>query len=157
MIYRQFILVLLTFFLLPKAQAQLDSSVWNESHFKEMKFRSIGPALMAGRIADIAIHPEDDNVWYVAVGSGGVWKTKNAGTSWTPIFDEQPVYSIGCVAIDPNNPNIIWVGSGENVGGRHVGYGDGIYRSLDGGKSWENMGLKKIRTHIQNYHPSYEL
>ena len=97
---------------------------------------------MSGRIADIAIHPTDENVWYIAVGSGGVWKTENAGTTWTPLFDKQSVYSTGCITIDPSNPHIVWVGTGENVGGRHVGYGDGIYRSDDGGKSWKNMGLE---------------
>ncbi|NNC94851.1 MAG: glycosyl hydrolase, partial [Chitinophagales bacterium] len=121
-----------------------------------IKFRSIGPAFMSGRIADIAIHPEDENVWYVAVGSGGVWKTTNSGVTWKPMFDKQASYSIGCVTIDPNNPHIIWVGSGENVGGRHVGYGDGIYKSMDGGSSWKNMGLKssehlsKIIVHPDN-------
>jgi len=120
------------------------------------KFRSIGPALMSGRIADIAIHPENSHTWYVAVGSGGVWKTENAGTTWNPIFDNQGSYSIGCITIDPTNPHVIWVGTGENVGGRHVGYGDGIYRSLDGGASWKNMGLKasehisKIVVHPEN-------
>jgi len=107
-----------------------------------LKFRSIGPALMSGRIADIAIHPSDPSIWYVAVGSGGVWKTINAGTTWKPIFDEQDSYSIGCVVVDPSNPEIVWVGTGENVGGRHVGFGDGVYRSSDGGSSWENVGLE---------------
>jgi hypothetical protein len=78
----------------------------------------------------------------VAVGSGGVWKTANRGTTWAPVFDGQGAYSIGSVTIDPNNRHTIWVGTGENVSGRHVGYGDGVYRSLDGGASWENMGLK---------------
>lgn len=110
--------------------------------FAGLKFRNIGPAFTSGRIADIAVHPEDDNVWYLAVGSGGVWKTTNAGVTWDPIFDDQPSYSTGCVTIDPSNPSTVWVGSGENVGGRHVGYGDGVYRSMDGGKSWKNMGLK---------------
>jgi len=107
-----------------------------------LKFRNIGPAFSSGRIADIAIHPEDEQTWYVAVGSGNVWKTVNAGVTWKPIFDDQPSYSIGCITIDPGNPNTIWVGTGENVGGRHLGYGDGIYRSKDGGKTWKNMGLK---------------
>ncbi|MGC9343216.1 MAG: WD40/YVTN/BNR-like repeat-containing protein, partial [Bacteroidales bacterium] len=114
-----------------------------ESTFTAFKLRSIGPAFMSGRIADIAIHPEDDNLWYVAVGSGGVWKTTNAGVTWESIFDGQGSYSIGCLTIDPNNSNVIWVGTGENVGGRHVGYGDGIYKSEDGGKTWKNMGLKE--------------
>ncbi len=114
-----------------------------ESTFSEFKLRNIGPAFMSGRIADIAIHPEDDNLWYVAVGSGGVWKTLNAGVTWESIFDGQGSYSIGCLTIDPNNPHTIWVGTGENVGGRHVGYGDGIYKSEDGGATWKNMGLKK--------------
>ena len=110
--------------------------------FKGLEFRNIGPALMSGRIADIAIHPNDFSIWYVAVGSGGVWKTTNSGTTWQPIFDEEKSYSTGCVVLDPSNPEIVWVGTGENVGGRHVAFGDGIYRSDDGGASWKNMGLK---------------
>ena len=109
--------------------------------FQGLELRGIGPALMSGRIADIAVHPADQSTWYVAVGSGNLWKTTNAGTTWTPIFDDQGSYSIGCVTIDPTRPSTVWVGTGENVGGRHVGYGDGIYRSLDGGASWEKMGL----------------
>ncbi|MDA9571875.1 glycosyl hydrolase [Flavobacteriaceae bacterium] len=104
--------------------------------------RNVGPAFLSGRIADIAVHPNNESIWYVAVGSGGVWKTENAGTTWTPIFDDQPTYTTGCVTLDPSNPEIVWVGSGENVGGRHVAYGDGVYRSLNGGKTWENLGLK---------------
>jgi photosystem II stability/assembly factor-like uncharacterized protein len=109
--------------------------------FQGLELRGIGPALMSGRIADIAIHPQDRSTWYVAVGSGGVWKTVNGGTTWTPVFDEQPSYSIGCLALDPNDPDVVWVGTGENVSGRHVGYGDGVYLSRDGGRTWENKGL----------------
>jgi photosystem II stability/assembly factor-like uncharacterized protein len=109
------------------------------------KFRSIGPAFMSGRISDIAIHPANENIWYVTVGSGNVWKTENAGTTWTPIFEDQGSYSTGCIALDPQRPNIVWLGTGENVGGRHVAYGDGVYRSEDGGKTWKNMGLKESR------------
>ncbi len=117
-------------------------SYLTDSTFNGLKLRNIGPAFMSGRIADIAIHPANDNMWYIAVGSGGVWKTRNAGVTWNPIFDKEKSYSIGCITIDPTNPHVIWVGTGENVGGRHVGYGDGIYRSNDGGDHWENMGLK---------------
>nr|WP_321411861.1 glycosyl hydrolase [uncultured Carboxylicivirga sp.] len=131
-------------------------SLLTDTLFEGLKLRNIGPALMSGRIADLAIHPKNDNVWYVAVGSGGVWKTINAGTTWQPLFDKQKVYSIGCISIDPVNPHTIWVGTGENVGGRHVGFGDGIYRSDDDGASWNNMGLKhsehisKIIIHPKN-------
>ena len=118
------------------------NDIWADENFDGLEFRSIGPALMSGRIADIAIHPKDESIWYIAVGSGGVWKTVNAGVTWTPIFDDQGSYSIGCVTIDPSNPHIVWVGTGEDQGGRHFGYGDGVYRSEDGGKSWTNMGLK---------------
>ncbi len=106
-----------------------------------LKLREVGPATMGGRIADIAIHPSNPSTWYVAAGSGNLWKTTNSGTTWTPIFDDQVSYSIGSVSIDPNNPEVIWVGTGENVSGRHVAWGDGIYKSMDGGKSWKNMGL----------------
>lgn len=149
-----FILAVIFSFSLPGVAQKKDSkkdskkeepkdTLFNSSMFSSLKFRNIGPAFMSGRIADIAIHPDDDNTWYVAVGSGGVWKTTNAGVTFKPIFDSQPVYSIGCVTIDPNNPHVVWVGTGENVGGRHVGYGDGIYKSEDGGSTWKNMGLKE--------------
>ncbi|MEZ4388127.1 MAG: glycosyl hydrolase [Candidatus Krumholzibacteriia bacterium] len=107
-----------------------------------LAWRSVGPALMSGRIADIVIHPADPGTWSVGVGSGGVWKTVNAGTTWQSLFDGQGSYSIGCLALDPGNPNTLYVGTGENVGGRHVGYGDGVYRSRDGGRTWENLGLR---------------
>jgi photosystem II stability/assembly factor-like uncharacterized protein len=123
--------------------AQEESSIQSASTFDGLKLRNIGPAFSSGRIADIAIHPEDENCWYVAVGSGGVWKTENSGVTWAPLFDNESSYSIGCVTIDPGNPHTIWVGTGENVGGRHVGFGDGVYKSTDGGKSWKNMGLQQ--------------
>ena len=116
----------------------------DKSHVYEgLKFRGIGPAFMSGRIADVLIHPSNENIWYVAVGSGGVWKTDNAGTTWRPIFDGQKSYSIGCLALDPQNPEIVWVGTGENVGGRHVAWGDGLYKSENGGETWTHMGLPK--------------
>src|SRR5512135_2636001 len=115
----------------------------NEGLLAGLAFRNIGPAIMSGRISDIAIHPLKRHTWYVAVGSGGVWKTENAGASWTPLFDAQGSYSIGCLALDPANPETVWVGTGENVSGRHVGFGDGVYKSLNGGKTWTNTGLGK--------------
>ncbi len=136
--------------------AQMDSTFLKSSTFNGLKFRCIGPSLTSGRIADIAIHPENQNIMYVAVGSGNVWKTTNAGTTWTPIFENQSTYSIGCITLDPSNPHTVWLGTGENVGGRHVGFGDGIYVSYDGGSSWKNKGLKnsehlsKIIVHPEN-------
>ena len=115
---------------------------FNEATFMGLELRGIGPAFMSGRIADIALHPDNPSIWYVAVGSGGVWKTENRGTTWKAIFDDEDAYSIGTITIDPNNPNTIWVGTGENVSGRHVAYGSGVYRSRDNGQSWENMGLE---------------
>lgn len=148
--YILFICTLFLVFILPGNAQEQDAST-----FSGLEFRSLGPALTSGRIADIAMHPVNESIWYVAVGSGGVWKTTNAGTTWTTIFDSQPSYSIGCITIDPSNSETIWVGTGENVGGRHVGFGDGIYVSHDGGKSWKNMGLKKTE-HLSKIivHPS---
>ena len=119
-------------------------TVWTKENFSGLEFRSIGPAFMSGRISDIAIHPDNESVWYVTVGSGNVWKTVNAGVTWTPIFDDQPSYSIGCVTLDPTNPNTVWIGTGENLGGRHFGYGDGVYKSIDGGETWKNLSLIHI-------------
>src|SRR5947209_1122364 len=113
------------------------------SLFNGLKFRSIGPALTSGRIVDLAVNPFNTSEYYVASASGGVWKTTNSGVTYSPVFDDQPSFSIGCVSIDPSNPNVVWVGSGENNNQRVVGYGDGVYKSEDGGKSWKNMGLKQ--------------
>jgi photosystem II stability/assembly factor-like uncharacterized protein len=110
--------------------------------FGGLKLRLVGPALTSGRISAIAVDPKDRGHYYVGAASGGVWKTTNDGTSWTPVFDNEGSYSIGAVALDPKNPGVVWVGTGENNSQRSVGYGDGIYRSDDGGKSWKNMGLK---------------
>src|SRR5690348_15962790 len=108
-----------------------------------LKLRSIGPAMISGRIVDLAVNPRDKKIWYVGVAAGGVWKTINAGTTWTPVFDNQTTYSIGAITIDPKSPNTVWVGTGENNAQRAVAYGDGVYRSTDGGRSWQNMGLRE--------------
>lgn len=116
---------------------------FQSSTFSGLKFRSIGPAITSGRIVDLAVNPKNTSEYYVASASGGVWKTVNAGTTFDPVFDGEASFSIGCVTIDPTNPNTVWVGSGENNNQRVVGYGDGVYKSEDGGKSWKNMGLGK--------------
>ncbi len=110
--------------------------------FSGMRFRSIGPAVTSGRVIAFAVDPNDRTKYYVAVASGGVWKTVNSGTTWTPVFDGEGAFSIGAIALDPKNPATVWVGTGERNSQRSVGYGDGVYRSDDGGKSWRNVGLK---------------
>ena len=110
--------------------------------FKGLALRGIGPAIASGRVGDLAVVPGRRDHWWVAVSSGGVWKTTNAGTTWTPVFDGEASYSIGCLAVDPRNPSQVWVGSGENNSQRSVAFGDGVYRTLDGGAHWQNMGLK---------------
>jgi len=116
---------------------------YDHSTFSGLQLRGIGPAMPSGRIVDIAVDPRDTRTWYLAVASGGVWKTVNAGTTFEPIFDGEGSYSIGCVTIDPNNSLVVWVGTGENNSQRSVAYGDGVYKSIDGGKTWKNAGLAK--------------
>ena len=110
--------------------------------FNGLRFRSIGPAFTSGRVVGFAVEPNNPARYYVAVASGGVWKTINNGATWTPIFDREASYSIGCIVLDPKNPLTVWVGTGENNSQRSVSYGSGVYRSDDGGKTWRNMGLR---------------
>ncbi|HVT03672.1 MAG TPA: glycosyl hydrolase [Thermoanaerobaculia bacterium] len=114
-----------------------------EKTFSGLELRSIGPALTSGRVIDLAVDPHDSRIYYVAAASGGVWKTTNAGTTFNPIFDDQPSFSIGCVTVDPNDSLTVWVGTGENNSQRSVSVGDGLYKSTDGGKSWKNVGLPR--------------
>ncbi len=122
-----------------------ESSKFESSTFSGLKWRSIGPAFTSGRIADIVVNPNNHSEWYIGIASGNIWKTTNNGTTFSPIFDKYGSYSIGCLAIDPKNTHVIWAGTGENNHQRALGYGDGIYKSVDGGKSWKNMGLKDSR------------
>jgi len=110
-----------------------------------LKFRSIGPAFTSGRIGDFAVNPNNHSEFYVAVASGHIWKTTNKGITFTPVFDNYGAYSIGCLAMDPNNSNVVWAGTGENNHQRALGYGNGVYKTVNGGKSWKNMGLKDSR------------
>ena len=114
----------------------------NSKMLRTLKFRSIGPAAYSGRISDLAVNPANPSEYYVGVAAGGLWKTINHGTTFEPIFDKQAVYSIGCVTMDPNNSNVVWVGTGENNTQRNLSYGDGVYKTTDGGKTFTNMGLK---------------
>src|SRR5689334_10741705 len=110
--------------------------------FAGLRFRSIGPAFTSGRVIGFAVDPKNPARYFVAVASGGVWRTINAGNTWTPVFDREGSYSIGCITLDPKNPLTVWVGTGENNSQRSVSYGSGVYKSDDGGKTWRNVGLK---------------
>ena len=115
------------------------------STFGGLSFRSIGPAWASGRISDFAVNPKNHSEIYVGVGAGNIWKTTNNGTTWSPVFDKYGAYAIGCLTIDPENPSVIWAGTGENTHQRQLGYGDGVYKSEDAGTTWKNMGLKESR------------
>ncbi len=119
-----------------------EASGLNVGTFSGLSLRHIGPGMKSGRISDVVKDPTRPSTWYVAVASGNVWKTVNNGTTWTPIFDNYGSYSIGCITIDPQNPKVLWLGTGENNSQRSAGYGDGVYKSMDAGKSWTHMGLK---------------
>jgi photosystem II stability/assembly factor-like uncharacterized protein len=108
----------------------------------QFAIRTIGPANMSGRIAALAVDESKPSTFYVASASGGLWKTVNQAASWTPIFDNQPTVSLGDVAVAPSNPEIVWAGTGESNARNSVSWGDGVYKSTDGGKSWRNMGLR---------------
>src|SRR5438552_9239713 len=140
-----FLAVLLAIAISLHAQSTEDEkdSKYGEKTFAGLELRPIGPALTSGRIIDLAVDPRDGRVWYVATAGGGVWKTTNGGTSFAPIFDDQKSFSIGCVTVDPHDSLVVWVGSGENNSQRSVSMGDGVYKSIDGGKSWKNVGLEK--------------
>jgi len=110
--------------------------------FSGLKFRSLGPAFTSGRVSGFAVDSSNPSHYFAAAASGGVWKTLNNGTTWTPVFDNEGSYSIGAIVLDPKNPLTVWVGTGENNSQRSVSYGNGVYRSDDGGKTWKNVGLK---------------
>ena len=149
-IIRIFLLLILCFSILPaqkkdsKPNNKKEKDKLTSSTFSGLKFRSIGPAWTSGRIADFAVNPQNHSEYYVATASGHLWKTTNNGTTWKAVADTLP-YSLGVVVIDPNNPNIVWVGTGENNHQRALGYGDGVYKSIDGGESFKNMGLRESR------------
>ena len=108
---------------------------------KGLELRSLGPTLATGRIADIAIDPKNPSIWYVASAFGGLWKTVNRGITFTPIFDDQSSFTLCCVVVDPKDPNIVWLGTGESASQRSAHFGDGVYKSGDAGRTWKRVGL----------------
>ncbi|MEE8171126.1 MAG: glycosyl hydrolase, partial [Phycisphaerae bacterium] len=126
---------------IPESEKESGETMTSET-FAGLALRGIGPAIASGRVTDFAVNPKRRAHYFAAIASGGVWKTTNAGATWTPVFDKQGSYSVGCVTMDPRNPNVVWVGTGENNSQRSVSFGDGVYRTRDGGAHWENMGLK---------------
>ncbi len=146
---KKLIIVLFLLVLVPKLifaesyNEQKDSTIIKM--YKGLKWRSVGPAFTSGRVADIAINPKNKSEYYVACASGNIWKTENWGTTFKPVFENYGAYSIGCITIDPNNTSVVWAGTGENNHQRALGYGDGVYKTVDGGKTWKNMGLKESR------------
>ena len=118
----------------------------HEAALKNLKFREIGPAIMGGRVDDFAVVESDPRIIYVGSAAGGVFKTVNAGASWTPIFDDQPNSTIGDIALAPSDPSIVWVGTGEPNNRQSASWGNGIYKSMDAGKTWTNMGLKDTQS-----------
>src|SRR6266446_4464161 len=114
--------------------------------FKNLKARSIGPSVMGGRVSDIAIDPRNPFVFYVSLGHGGVFKTNDNGVTFQPIFDKQPMLSIGALAVATSDSDVVWVGTGEANDRNSSDWGDGVYRSTDGGETWQSVGLKESRT-----------
>ncbi|MBT8378651.1 MAG: glycosyl hydrolase [Ignavibacteria bacterium] len=134
-------ILLLIFTIIASAQNNSDPDSLKNISLSGLSFRSIGPAITGGRTIDIAVNPFNHSEYFVASGHGSLWKTTNRGITFSPVFDGNKSYAIGSVEIDPTNPNVVWVGTGENKNQNNVIYGDGIYKSEDGGKSWKNMGI----------------
>ncbi|MGD8540358.1 MAG: hypothetical protein PVI66_16725, partial [Candidatus Aminicenantes bacterium] len=139
--YSWMMLVFMAVFVFLNASGQ-EKDPFNSAVLKSLTYREIGPAIQSGRIVDLAVPLSQPYTFYVASASGGLWKTQNNGTTFTPIFDDQSVISIGDIAVAPADPDIVWVGTGEANNSRSSYWGDGVYKSVDGGKSWTNMGLK---------------
>src|SRR5580692_3221576 len=122
-------------------QAQTGATVPIAQEFEHLHFRSIGPSIMSGRITDFAVYEKNPEIFYVATAHGGVWKTTSAGSDFQPIFDDVGMMSIGCVSVSQSNPDLVWVGTGEVNNRQTTSFGDGVYKSTDGGKTFQKMGL----------------
>ena len=136
---RVLLIIIAPLFLAAEASAQ----ALTQDHLKTISYRSIGPTAQSGRFVDFAVPQQEPYTFYAATGSGGLWKTVNNGISFEPIFDFENVFSIGDVTVAPSNPAIVWVGTGEANNSRSTYWGDGVYKSVDSGKTWKNTGLKE--------------
>src|SRR5581483_11603914 len=116
----------------------------DESLFGAMRWRQVGP-FRGGRVLAVTGVPGEPNVFYFGAVAGGVWKSTDSGVNWQPIFDKEPIASIGAIAVAPSDHNVIYVGTGEACIRGNITYGDGVYKSVDGGKTWKNLGLKDTR------------
>lgn len=144
-IYKKLVFGTLAALLLPLSNSHLCAQTINLEELKGLKIRNIGPAAMSGRITAIDVDPLSGAI-YAGAASGGVWKSTSGGITWTPIFEKAETQSIGAIAINPKNPSEIWVGTGEGNPRNSQNFGEGIYKSLDGGKNWVRMGLEKTKT-----------
>ena len=124
------------------ARAQTDRI---ETAVSNLEWREIGPTIMGGRVADLAVVESNPAIFYVGTATGGVWRTTNNGASWEPLFDDQPTSSIGDVTLSQANPNLIWVGTGEPQNRQSSPWGNGVYKVLDGGRTWQHRGLAAPR------------
>ena len=134
--------LILAFLIFDLSAQKKGSQVMQTSLFDNIPVRNIGPAKVSGRITKVIKDYSNTSTWYVTTASGNVWKTENSGTTWIPIFEHYGSYSIGTITMDPRNPKVLWLGTGENNSQRSVGFGDGIYKSIDAGNTWVHMGLK---------------
>ncbi len=137
--------IALAWLVLPALAAGQEAPVPGADVLHQLRFRSIGPAVTGGRIHDVEALPDDPATIYVASASGGLWKTTNQGTTWTPIFDHQSVSTFGDLAIAPSDPDVVWAGTGEQQNRQSTSWGDGVYRSIDGGRTWTHLGLEETR------------
>ena len=141
-LHQKLLILFLLFISLNISSQNRGKTIVQTSLFDKIPVRNIGPAKVSGRITKVIKDYSNLSTWYVSTASGNVWKTENSGTTWKPIFEHYGSYSIGTIEMDPKNPNILWLGTGENNSQRSVGFGDGIYKSIDAGNTWKNVGLK---------------
>ena len=137
--------VVIALALLAFAAARADAQDLLTQALEGLEFREIGPAVMGGRVSALAPVESKPTTFYAGIGTGGVWLTENHGMSWKPVFDDQPCASIGAVAVHPDNSNLVWVGTGEPQNRQSSPYGCGVFRSRDGGGTWQNLGLLESR------------